>query len=91
MIYDNGSEDADASALSELEALQVGRIELHEVSEEIREAFLAGFETGRASRDAEVAQLTATADRLYVAAFNPRDRAEVILRRMDWGRVWGLS
>jgi len=68
--------------------LMLGRCELHQLPPSLSQfwsfAFACGHRVGAASRDAEIENLEALADRLYFKAYNtPEQIREIYQRRLD--------
>lgn len=60
-----------------------GRIGLNDLTPALAGFYTLGHHDGIASCKARIARLEQDADRLYVQAFNPADRAKLIRERMD--------
>ncbi|HEY5224961.1 MAG TPA: hypothetical protein VIJ18_18175 [Microbacteriaceae bacterium] len=63
--------------------LVLGQIGLHDLTPALAAFWTLGHASGIASCRAQIARLENEADRLYVQAFNPKDRAKLIRERMD--------
>jgi hypothetical protein len=70
-----------------LDQLFLGELELWQVPLALQDWYQAGFNEGIAVQPdhARLAWIETEADRLYLAAFSPKDRREVILDRIDKG------
>ncbi|MFF2495846.1 hypothetical protein [Agromyces sp. NPDC058064] len=60
-----------------------GRTGLHELTPALAGFYTLGHAAGIKSAELTIARLQFEADRLYVQAFNPADRARIIQQRMD--------
>ncbi|GAA2174865.1 hypothetical protein GCM10009846_22460 [Agrococcus versicolor] len=65
------------------QGLVSGTLELHEVPYDVMAIYMLGVDHGRAAMLPQLQQAQRDADRLYVQAMNPADRAAAILARMD--------
>ena len=77
------SDQAERTLDAWLDGLQRGQIRLQDLPPSVAAFIHAGEAYGRASRQPEIDALNHQLDLLYLAAFNPKDRAEVLQRRLD--------
>jgi len=79
-----GSDDVEQVDLEAAwHGLADGSLELHEVPADVMAIYALGHDHGRAALMPQLEQAQRDADRLYVAAMNPADRAAAILERMQ--------
>lgn len=80
----SGGEGIDRDELAAAwRGLADGSVQLHEVPDDVIALYWLGYEHGKAALMPQLEQAKRDADRLYVAAMNPADRAAAIIARMD--------